>query len=180
MAGRLTRLFVGFACAAVGLVQPAHAQPTEQAVKAAFLSKFARYVTWPPNARPGAGESLVVCIVGSDSLGPLVDRAAAGQTVDQHPIAIRRLASGDGAGACQIAFVNGGSAHATAGILAALRNRPVLTVTDGASGARGMIHFTVHQGRVRFYIDNVAAVRSNLSIDSRLLSIALGVKQSGR
>jgi hypothetical protein len=40
-----------------------------------------------------------------------------------------------------------------------------------------MIHFVVAQGRVRFHIDEAAAVRSGLTINSRLLALALSVRQ---
>ncbi len=157
---------------------PAAAQPTEQAVKAAFLPKFARYVSWPPAARPGAGAPIQLCIVGTDSFGRLIDQAASGQSVEQHPIAVRRLASPGQAAGCHIAFVNGGNEKSTAAMLSALQARPVLTVTDGKTrAARGMIHFTLHQGRVRFYVDAAAAAQAKLTIDSRLLGIALGAKE---
>ena len=157
----------------------AGAQPTDQAVKAAFLAKFARYVSWPPAARPGPGAALQLCIIGQDNLGALIDRATAGQAVDEHPIAIRRIASPEQAASCQVAFVDGGSTKSTAALLAALRGQPVLTVTDaGAGTARGMIHFVVIDGRVRFYIDRTAASAARLTIDSRLLSLAVGVRQA--
>jgi hypothetical protein len=170
--GKRALLLAMLAC----LAGPALAQPTEQAVKAAFLPKFARYVSWPTASRSTG--PLQLCMVGVDTLGPLVDQAALGQQVDQQPIAIRRIASVSQASNCHIAFVNGSNSQSTAAMLAPLRGRPVLTVTDDRSGPhRGIVHFTLHQGRVRFYIDAAAAARSKLAIDSRLLAIALGVKQ---
>jgi hypothetical protein len=66
-------------------------------------------------------------------------------------------------------------------MLAALRGQPALTVTDAAMGpARGMIHFTLQGGRVRFHIDDDMAARSNLAISARLLGLALSVKPRSR
>lgn len=178
MAIRLLLLFRALAVAALASAAPAQAQPTEQAVKAAFLPKFARYVSWPPAALPPAGAPIQLCLVGTDSLGRLADQAAAGQSVQQHPIVVRRISSTAQAGGCHVAFVNGGTPARTSTMLEALGKRPILTVTDARAGPqRGMIHFALHEGRVRFYIDDAAAARSSLGIDSRLLSIALGVKQ---
>jgi hypothetical protein len=54
----------------------------------------------------------------------------------------------------------------------------VLTVTDAANGgARGIIHFQVVSGRVRFAIDTVAARRKGINISSRLLALATDVRQ---
>ena len=156
---------------------PLHAQPTAQEVKAAFLPKFARYVTWPPAAVPPGNAEMSLCVIGKDGFGPLLDRAVQGQTVSQHPLVVRRLASAEAATSCQIVFL-AGDGRARAAALTRMRSLPVLTVTDGADGdTRGMINFVLKDGRVRFFIDEAAAARSSLVIDSRLLGIALGVKQ---
>ena len=151
----------------------------EQSVKAAFLPKFARYVDWPPAAVPGAGAPFTLCIVGRDSFGDVIEQAAAGQRIGAHPVVLRRVASADQARrACQVAFIGGSSQQSAATMLARLAGSPILTVTDARNGdARGMIHFVLHDGRVRFHIDNGEAARHNLAISSRLLTLALSVKQ---
>lgn len=159
--------------------QPGEAQPLATAVKAAFLPKFARYVEWPPPARPAAGEPIQLCIIGSDPFGKVVDEAATGQKIGDNPIAVRRLATAEWAAGCHIAFVRGVPGRSTSRLLEALRGMPILTVTDARDGsARGMIHFTIAHGRVGFHVDAAAAARSHLSISSRLLGIALSVRQS--
>jgi uncharacterized protein DUF4154 len=184
MAGRAIclprRLLAAFAASLLlgGQLQAAATAPSEFAVKAAFLPKFAGYVGWPGAARPAAGAPLVLCLVGGDPFGRVIDQAVRGQQIDQHPIALRRLASADAAAGCHIAFVQGNAARGTSELLGALDGRPVLTVTDERAGPqRGMVHFVVSQGRVRFHIDEAAAARSGLAINSRLLAIALSVRQ---
>ena len=153
-------------------------QPLEQAVKAAFLPKFARYIVWPAAARPGAGAALQLCLIGPDPFGPLIDKAVAGQQIDQNPIQVRRVGPGGSTSGCHIAFVRGATDAATRRILDALAGTSVLTVTDARDGAaRGMIHFAVNNGRVSFHVDDAAAARSRLGISSRLLALALSVKQ---
>lgn len=157
---------------------PARAQPTEEAVKAAFLPKFARYVDWPAAARPAPRAPFQLCVIGRDPFGRLLDQSAASELIDGHAIAVRRLATPDGAAGCHVAFVQGAGAQSTTRLLEALRGQPVLTVTDARAGPqRGMIHFTVAGGRVRFFIDDAEAARRQLSISSRLLALALGVRQ---
>lgn len=161
------------------LAAPAYAAPvpSEQAVKAAFLSKFGRYVSWPAEAmKPGAAP-LTICIIGENPFQRLLDEAVAGQQIDQRPLVVVRT-NAAGAGGCHIAFVHGTTSAATAALLVALEPHPVLTVTDGRlDQARGMIHFVVESSRVRFHIDNAAASRSGVAISSRLLSLAASVKQ---
>jgi hypothetical protein len=159
---------IGFATAAV-------AQLSETAVKAAFLPKFARYVEWPPAARLAPGTAFGVCTLGGDPFGRLLDEAAAGQRVGANPIAVRRIATVQQAGGCHVLFVQGSGAGRA---LAALRNQPILTVTDSRnSAARGMVHFAVAGGRVSFHVDDEMAAGSRLTISSRLLAVALSVRQ---
>jgi hypothetical protein len=151
----------------------AHAEISDTAVKAAFIPKFARYVTWP--AAAGETGPLAICVIGDDPFGTALDHAASSQSVDGRSLVVKRLSSANGASACAIAFVDGGHAAET---LAALGRQPILTVTDSRSSSqRGIIHFAVIGGRVRFYIDNAQAQARGLTISSRLLALAIGVNQ---
>lgn len=167
---RLLVLMLVAACATTALAQPA----SETAVKAAFLVKFGNYVTWPGPLGPGP---LTLCIVGRDSLGQAVDRAAAGQQVNGHPLAVRRLTRLERESGCAIAYLAGSPAQDVPSALAEVSGVPVLTVTDGREGpARGMIHFEIASNRVRFHIDERAAAACRLGVSSKLLAIALTVR----
>ena len=158
--------------------QAAAAQPTDTDVKAAFLPRFARYVTWPAAVAPKAGDPFVLCILGNQSFGNAVDSASRSQSVDGRRIVVRKLPSGSVANGCQIVFVSGTALQPAGQVLAAIGKRPILTVTDGGSAAdRGIVHFTVVGGRVRFFIDQAAAQQRGLTISSRLLALAVGVRQ---
>ena len=172
------RLVAALAPALALLATPARAQPTEEAVKAAFLPKFARYVQWPAGAAPGPRDPFQLCVVGRDPFGRMLEQSAANELIDGRRVAIRRLSAISGAPPCHLAFVRGSSPQETARLLAALERHPVLTITDSRAGpTRGMIHFTVAAGRVRFFIDDAEAARHGLAISSRLLALALGVRQ---
>lgn len=162
----------------VAVSVPARADVTENDVKAAFLPRFARYVIWPPSARPDGTDPFVLCVVGNDPFGDGLDSAARGQSVDGRRIVVRHLDSASAAGQCHIAFLAGSRPQSVGQMLAALRGKPILTVTDSADGdARGIIHFSVVSGRVRFFIDNADALSRGLDISSRLLALAISVKQ---
>lgn len=154
------------------------AQASETEVKAAFLPRFARYVTWPAAASPKGSEAFVLCIVGSDPFGPTLDQAAGTQSVDGRRIVVKRLASAVGVQGCHLAFIEGSKAQPAGQTLAAIGRKPVLTVTDASSGGpRGIIHFTNANGRVRFFIDQAGAQQRGITISSRLLALAIGVRQ---
>lgn len=171
MAGRaIARALVGAALLCLSTL--AFAQPTDMVVKAAFLPRFARYVTWPPTAMPRGGEPYVLCVIGGDPFGSALDDAARSQLIDGRRVAVRRMSSLAGVDGCHIAFLGSGQFVGQVG------SRPVLTVTDSASTSqRGIIHFVISGGRVRFFIDQAKAAQRGISISSRLLALAVGVNQ---
>ncbi len=161
---------------------PGHAaEPTalELAVKAAFLYKFQLYVTWPHTAFASQSAPFNLCIVGTDPFDDMLDRIVRGQKVAQHPVMIRRLSATPADRQCHMMYVNGSDdfVHTQ---LAAVSGSPVLTVTDEVTGDsdKGMINFTLIDNRVRFEIDNGAAIRNGLAISSKLLGVAVSVRSS--
>ena len=128
-------------------------------------------MTWPPSARPAGSDPFILCVIGGDPFGGALDEAARNQSVDGRRIIVRRLDSVSNAGGCHVAFVDGGASQPTGQL-------PILTVTDARTGShRGIIHFSVVAGRVRFFIDEAEASERGLAISSRLLALAIGVNQ---
>ncbi len=64
--------------------------------------------------------------------------------------------------------------------LRALDGKPVLTVTDAedADSSGSIVQFVIRGGHVRFEIDNAAAQRNHLAISSKLLGLALAVREA--
>jgi len=153
----------------------------EYPIKATYLYKFAPFVTWPEAAFDSPSSPFVLCIVGEDPFGSLLDQAVAGQRVGQHPIAVRRLQKVDHGANCHILFVGASRGQAAADALAVVKGAPVLTVTDsvGADTGASVIHFVVQDNRVRFRIDGQAAAQNGLVISSKLLSLALASRRGG-
>ena len=156
----------------------ATAQSLENSVKANYLARFAAFIQWPPGSGPTGNGPLVICVIGDDPLGRQLDQALEGQSVNGHRIAARRLTRLEAGSGCHIAYLAGSSIQSVAAALAAA-GRGTLTVTDEARGSdRGAIHFTLFQTRVRFHVDTGQASRRGLTISSRLLSLALSVRES--
>ncbi len=141
----------------------------EDRVKANYLVRFAAFVEWPPTAFASSTAPMLICVAGSDPFGAALDRAAEGQTAQSRPIAVRRPRSASEAEPCHILY-------AAVGTRPAFRT-PVhgrLLVTEAGDG--GMIAFRLRDARVRFDVDLAAARRSGLSLNSRLLDLAVTVR----
>jgi hypothetical protein len=176
-AARKTRAaWAAAALLVLGLPAPAWANAMETAVKATYLYKIAPFVTWPPTAFSAADQPLVICVQGSGEFAALVQRAAAGQRVGAHPVAVRHLARLDRGSGCHIAYVGGSGAQSAAQALAAVSGAPVLTVTDAENGpAKGVVHLVLNGGKVRFAVNAAQAEADGLAISSKLLALAVEV-----
>ena len=158
---------------------PACAQETalEAEVKAAYVDKLPQFVQWPASAL--ASGAFVLCVVGESASEELVSQAVAGHSVQQRPIVVRHLGAITAHSGCQMLFIAGEPASTVVRVLAILRGRPVLTITDQETepDAIGIINFVAVDGRVRFQINRADASRSGLRISSKLLSVAAAIVQ---
>jgi hypothetical protein len=154
-----------------GALIAAAAPVSEYQLKAVFLFNFAHFVEWPAAALPPEHAPFVIGVLGQDPFGRSLDDVVRGESVDQHPLAVERYASVADIRNCQILFIPALEMAHLDGILAALKGRSVLTVTDADSPApRGVIiGLRKQDSRIRLRIDLEAAKASNLTISSKLL-----------
>jgi hypothetical protein len=149
----------------------------EYAVKATYLYKFAPFVSWRAGL-PDAAGPFQICVSGDDPFGAVLDQAVAGQHFGRHPVTVKRIAAAARGMGCQVLYIGGSTGQSAADALHAVKGEPVLTITDAARSpdAKGVIHFWVVGGRVRFEIDAAAAAAQGLTVSSKLLALAAKAK----
>lgn len=160
------------------------AQPTpprislEYAVKATYLYKLAPFVNWPPRTFTAPNAPFQICVIGDDPFDNYLEKAVAGHGLGSHPFTVRRMDRLEPGTDCQIAFIGRLSTQSLGDALAAVEGKPVLTVTDSnvRNDNGSIMQFVIEHGRVRFDIDTSAAARNHLTISSKLLNLALAVK----
>ena len=160
------------------LAAPLSAQrATAEDVKAAYLFNFTRFVEWPEGALP-LGEPFRLCAIADTKTTAAITRTMQGEPVHGRPSETVTPRSVDEARACHMLFVGRSEMDASAPILAAVHDRPVLTISDGPQFMRhgGAIEFVLEDGRVRFDVNLDNARRAGLSISSRLLRVARSVE----
>jgi hypothetical protein len=148
--------------------------PTEYEVKAAYLYNFAKFVEWPPEALAGGAEPFVIAVVGNDPFGRTLDDLLATKTVQDRPLAIKRVATPEEAVRAHVAFVSASEQARLPRILQVLKNTSVLTVGDMPEFAErgGMIGFRMDGQKVRFDINPEPAEDARLRMSSQLLKLA--------
>lgn len=153
----------------------AAAPPRDYDIKAAFLFNFASFVEWPDTAFADGSAPLVIGVLGDDPFGRILEEIIAGETINGHPLTIRRLASSQlkEAAGCHILFISRSEARRVRTILQQLRSHPVLTVADLPNflDAGGAVGFATG-GRVRLLINPTAVRSARLNASSKLLRLA--------
>jgi YfiR/HmsC-like len=151
-------------------------------VQAVFLFNFAQFVDWPPEAFPDSQAPLVIGILGKDPFGSFLDETVRGEKVRGRAFKVDRYRRVEDVKNCQILFISRSEAKRLDGILAALKGRPILTVSNGDDFTRpgGIIRFILDESKIRLSVDLEAAQAARLTFSSKLLRSAEIVPASGR
>jgi hypothetical protein len=174
-ASRVAALCLAFASGAT-----VAADFSEEAIKAAYLHRFASYVYWP--AGTPASTPFVIGVFGADAVATELERLLPLLTAESRPAVVRRLRPGMKPGQLHILYVGPGHLADARDLLLTLEREPVLIVTDDENGlARGgMINFVRVNRNVRFEVSVEAARTSGLQMSSGLLSVAARIEGEGR
>lgn len=165
----------------LGLAPCAAPAAPEYQVKAVFLFNFSQFVEWPPEVFATDHAPFTICVLGDDPFGGYLDDVVRSESVSTHPIQTLRLKRVEDAGGCHIVYVSSSEQQQLPGILAALRHRSILTVSDGEQFALqgGMISFISADNRIRLGVNVDAARAANLKLSSKLLRSCTLVAGSG-
>jgi len=182
MADRPTRSIIALLVAGLIVVGtqsvPAHAAATypEDAVKAVFLYRFAGYVTWPPSTANSS--QFTIAILGADNVAEQLKALLPDHLIQGRPGRVQTIQGLGQLGDAQMLFIGPGALAKLSVFIEALKDRPVLIVTDqpGALEEGSTVNFLIEQQHVRFEISTSAAKRSGLQIGSGLLAVAERVK----
>lgn len=168
--------------AGLGLSQPAGAAgapvaATEERVEAAYLHKFLNYAEWPPAAFAQPDSPYVIGVAGDDAVADELARIAAGRSVNNRGVIVKRLLPSDTVNDLHLLFVGRGERARQAQWLRQARGRAILTVTaaDGALEQGSIINFRTVDDRVRFEVSVDAAEQAGIRLNSRLFSVATNV-----
>jgi YfiR/HmsC-like len=162
-------------------VTPAYpAEPyTEDAVKAAYLYRFAGYVNWPEGH--AADAPFVIDVLRSPGVARELRRLLPGHSINGRAAQVREISGIHELGGAEILFVGAGHAEVLRSLAPSSNLPPVLLVTDeqGGLNAGSALNFLTIDRNVRFEVSLTTADRWGLRISSELLGVAVRV-QGGR
>ena len=155
---------------------------SEYLIKAGFIYNFAKLVEWPTTAFPQPDSPIVIGILGNDPFGGTLDKIVADKKIDGRGFVVKRVKwSKDFKDIkdCNILFVSLSEKEHIDSVVEAMKGLPILTIGDAPGFARrgGIINFTLEDNKVRFEVNVEAAKHADLTISSRLLTLAKIVQQ---
>ncbi len=150
-------------------------------VKAAFLFNFAKFIEWSPDAFATPQSPFVICVLGQDPFGNILDDTLQGKTVGERAFTVQRLKDKADIRHCHMVFVSYFESAHLAEIVESLRGAHVLLAgeSNNFAAAGGTIEFTLEDSHVHFTINTDAANRSGLKFSSKLLALARIVHDEG-
>lgn len=147
---------------------------SDQAVKAAYLYNFAKFVEWPAAVFSSSTSPIRLCLFRGDPLESDLKNVVQGKSIAGHPVTVISVRAQEEYRACHVLFLGPAQGRESKEILAGVHGTSVLTVGDTEQFAQdgGMIQFVLNQDRVQFRVNHRAAGQAQLNVSSRLLRVA--------
>jgi hypothetical protein len=142
--------------------------------KAAFLYHFSNFVVWPASTFKATNGHLRICVLGKDPFGQLLDATLANQSVQDHPLEIRRNPLKTELQHCHLLFLPASASSQMKAIRHRVGKENVMTVGETHDFMRqgGMIQLFVDKQKIRFAVNTDVVNQTNLKISSKLLRLA--------
>jgi len=158
------------------LVVPVSSAPSnlrEYEIKAVYLFRFGRFVTFPDQDKK-ANLPFNICLTGNQRLGKALEQATRSEQIDERDIQVVYLQTIQHIQGCEILYISSAEQQQLPDIMQALKNYPVLTVSDIRNFIEygGMVEFFNRRNRVHFMISQKVVAQSGLRLSARLLQVA--------
>jgi hypothetical protein len=154
--------------------------------KAALVYKFTKFVRWPDDVFESKDSPFVMGVIGQDPFGQTLDDTVKDRQIHDRSVEIHRLNwiepnDRKSAEKCHVLFICESEKQRLAEILEALRDRPILLVSDTRDFAQkgGMIGIVLDKGRLRFEINEDVMERAKVQPHGKLLNLATVVESDG-
>ena len=149
----------------------------EYLIKAAFIYNFVKFVEWPDGKAINQQSNIDICVLGSNSLESAGAVFKAASTPKLNLSLVQETSAKKVPSHCHIVFISQSEGDHFSEIMAALKNQPVLTISDMDNFAEsgGMIGFIASDNKIKIQVNTKAITSAGLRVDAQLLEIAMKV-----
>jgi YfiR/HmsC-like len=170
-----TAAVLGFLAMSLFTTLASAAEYSEDAVKAAYLYRFAGYIDWPER---GPATPFTIDVLGAPRVAGELRRLLPGHLIHGQVAQVREISEHRDLGNAQIVYVAAGHADLVRSLLPQTSGNSMLVVTDEEDGlsSGSTLNFLTVDRNVRFEVSLTAAQRWGLKISSELLGVAIRVQ----
>jgi hypothetical protein len=146
----------------------------EYELKAGVLYHIIEYVEWPAVTSPSnQPPPIQIGLLGDLPFAKALE-VLDGKTLRGRKLVVKQLTDRQQAMHCQVVFIGASEKSRLNDIIAEVKNRPVLTVSEveGFAEQGGIVNLLAGQNRITMEINRATAGESRLGISSQLLKLA--------
>lgn len=151
-------------------------ESSEYRLKAAFVERFTRFITWPANSQ--LKDPVIIGIMGKGEI--FIEMKAFFETVKIHNrrVEVRNVIPTSTLTDFDIIFIGSNQQLSIADLKKKISNRPILTIGDSQSMATEgtMFSFNVIGGKLKFIVNSEELQSAGLKVSSILLNSAIIVR----
>ena len=149
---------------------------SEYKLRAAYLYNFSKFIRWPESAFESKDSAFVIGLLGEDAPMEIAELLNS-RTIGSRPIKVKQYRTEESMDDCHLLYLE--SSQKWKPVLRTLKSSRVVTVGDAPSFANdgGAIQLVTIRKRLRFIINLKATGFAGVDLDSRLLSLALEIKE---
>jgi hypothetical protein len=140
--------------------------------EAMFIYNFLRHVEWPAGS---TGSKFVIGVYGNSETYKQLVQFTNNRKVGTRTIEVRKIASVNEAGNCQLVFVPHTEVSKIAEMKSAIGNKACLIVgeKEGSNALGSTIEFVIKDNRLKFRVSESNAKQQNLMVSKALLDMSI-------
>ena len=143
----------------------------ELSLKIAYIERFTKFVEWPQNS----SEEFVIQIIGSTEFYNAMQEKFENHSIKNKKTSVIYSHDIDYDNLPQLLII--GNTRKVEEIISKIKNKPILTVSNGTSMCEKgiMINLFIHEKRLRFEVNEQAIRNSGLYVNYRLMQMAMRI-----
>jgi hypothetical protein len=146
----------------------------EYQLKAVFLFNFTQFVDWPSSSFGSEDSPLVIGVIGENPFGNFLEQTVSGENKNGHPVVVQYYQDEEEALSCHILFINTKEPKKHREVIAAMRGKNILTVSDvpDFTNQGGIVRFFTNNNKIKLQINLDACRATDIVPSSKLLRLA--------
>ena len=148
----------------------------EALIKISYLAKFPKFVEWPAETPSNGEVAFNFCVLGDEEVNA-ISAALSGQSIKTEPVKVIDVKRRNSMNECMALYIASSEAWRVREIIQQLQAKPILSISEieGFASQGGIIELVKQDERLKFEINEKAAVRAGLRISAQLARLAVKI-----